>query len=229
MASSDSNPRADRRAQVWDLPVRLFHWALVLLLISQIVTASIGGNAMEYHKLGGYAILTLVLFRLAWGVLGTRHARFADFVRGPRAVVEYARVLLAGGHRAYPGHNPLGGWSVMLMLASLLVQTGTGLFADDEIMTTGPLEKYVTDDTASLLTAIHEINAAVLVALVVVHVAAVLYYLVGRKENLIRPMITGRKDWIEPVEDPPSEAAIAAKAVALLALSGLAVFGLVNL
>lgn len=227
MAEPSAAPRA-RTIEVWDLPVRLFHWALVLLLVSQIVTASIGGNAMEYHKLGGYSILTLVLFRILWGFVGGHHARFADFVRGPRAAIAYARELLRGRHRAYLGHNPLGAWSVLLMLLSLLVQTVSGLFADDEIMTTGPLEKYVSDDTSSLLTAIHEINAGVLVVLILVHVVAVIYYLLRWKDNLTGPMITGKKLWAGEAPRAAGGAALW-RALLILGASGLAVAGLVNI
>jgi len=183
----------DQRARIWDLPVRLFHWALVLLVVSQIVTVNIGGNAMEYHVLGGFAILTLVLFRIVWGVLGTHTARFNHFVRGPRALFSYARSLARAGPERAPGHNPLGGWSVLAMLASLFVQAVSGLFADDEIMTTGPLWKYVSDDTARLFNVIHETNALVLLTLVCSHLAAILFYLLRKKENLITPMFTGFK------------------------------------
>lgn len=216
------------RVQVWDLPVRLFHWALVLLLVSQIVTVSIGGNAMEYHMLGGYAILALVLFRLVWGFIGTRPARFADFLRGPKAALRYAGQLFGAQHRPHFGHNPLGGWSVLAMLLSLLTQAVSGLFADDEVMTSGPLEKHVSDEVSGLMTEIHEVNAIVLAVLVTVHVAAVLYYLIARKENLIAPMITGEKAWHEAVASRASSGSVLLKAAAVLALSGLAVAALVN-
>jgi cytochrome b len=190
-----------QRLRVWDLPVRIFHWALVALVVSQIVTVSIGGNAMEYHVLGGYAILSLVAFRIVWGLIGTRAARFTNFVRGPRAVLRYALSLNRADVEHHPGHNPLGGWSVMAMLASLVVQAVSGLFADDEIMTTGPLWKYVSEDTASLFNVIHEINALVLLTLICVHLAAILFYLVRKKQNLIVPMFTGSK----PVSGPDAE------------------------
>jgi cytochrome b len=192
---------ARKRQRVWDLPVRVFHWALVILVVSQIVTVSIGGNAMEYHVLGGYAILTLAAFRIVWGFIGTRTARFMGFVRGPRAVLQYARSLTHDDPEHHPGHNPLGGWSVMAMLASLLVQAVSGLFADDEIMTTGPLWKYVSDDTASLFNIIHEANALVLLTLICIHLAAILFYLMVKKQNLILPMFSGSK----PVSDPTTE------------------------
>ncbi len=186
-------PESKRNVLVWDLPVRVFHWVLVLLVISQIVTVSIGGNAMEYHVLGGYAILTLVVFRILWGLLGTPTARFVNFVHGPLAVLRYARSLASTQSELAAGQNPLGGWSVVAMLISLLVQTVSGLFADDEIMTTGPLWKYVSEDTASLFNVIHETNALVLVTLICIHLAAILFYLLRKKENLITPMLTGSK------------------------------------
>ena len=184
---------ADQKTRVWDVPVRIFHWVLVLLIVSQITTVSFGGNAMEYHVLGGYSILTLVLFRTVWGLVGTRHARFANFIRGPLAVFRYARSLAGSGNEKHAGHNPLCGWSVLAMLASVLVQAASGLFADDEIMTTGPLWKYVSDDVASMFGAIHETNALVLLTLICIHMGVILFYLVRKKENLIVPMFSGVK------------------------------------
>jgi cytochrome b len=186
---------SDRGVPTWDLPVRVFHWALVLLVISQLVTASIGGNAMQFHTFGGYAILALVLFRILWGFLGGTHARFHDFVRGPDPVIRYAKSIVRGPHPSHPGHNPLGGWSVLAMLGSLLVQATTGLFANDDVMTEGPLAKHVSDRTSEIATAIHDVNAAVLFALIAIHIAAVLFYLLAKEENLIAPMITGRKQF----------------------------------
>jgi len=182
-----------RNTRVWDLPVRLFHWAIVLLVVSQIVTVSIGGNAMEYHVLGGYALLTLVVFRIAWGFLGTSTARFVNFLGGPRAALRYAKSVLSSSPERAVGHNPLGGWSVLAMLMSILVQAVSGLFADDDIMTTGPLWKYVSDDTADTFNVIHETNAVVLLTLICVHLAAILFYLLRKRENLIKPMFTGTK------------------------------------
>jgi cytochrome b len=224
---ADNGNASPETRTVWDLPVRLFHWLLVALLIAQVVTVNLGGNAMEYHMLGGYALLALVLFRIAWGFAGSRHARFADFVRGPAAVIAYARSLTGGSHAPHAGHNPLGGWSVLLMLASVLVQAATGLFADDDIMTAGPLARHVSGDTVSLCTQIHAINAWVLGALVALHLAAVFFYLLVRRENLIAPMIHGRKRASGP-GDAPRPASLW-RAAAILALSGLAVAGLVNL
>lgn len=193
MPAEPVRPNSSRRLRVWDLPVRLFHWMLVGLIVTSVITAELGGNAMEVHEYSGFTVLTLVLFRLLWGVLGSSHARFADFVRGPRAVFRYAGALLRGASPFHAGHNPLGGWMVLALLASLLLQAGTGLFANDDVMVEGPLAKWVSKDTSDLLTSVHEINFWVLATLIAIHVAAALFYLRVKHENLIRPMITGRK------------------------------------
>jgi cytochrome b len=191
--TEDSRPDPEG-LPVWDLPLRLFHWALLALVTFSFVTAQIGGNAMEYHEWSGFAILTLVLFRLLWGFLGGTHARFGDFVRGPRAVIAYAASLRrAAAPRFFAGHNPVGGWMVIALIVCLLVQTGTGLFANDDVMLEGPLAKHVSKQTSDLLSEIHEANFAVLATLIALHVAAALFYLLAKGDNLIRPMFTGRK------------------------------------
>lgn len=187
---------------VWDLPVRLFHWLLVALIATSWITAEIGGNAMQIHQWSGMSILTLVLFRLLWGLLGSSHARFSSFVRGPRAAIGYAAQLLRGRAPFYPGHNPLGGWMVLALLASLLVQAGTGLFANDDVMIEGPLAKHVSKETSDRLTGIHHVNFVVLMTLVALHVAAALFYLFAKRDNLIVPMITGRKRLTEATQFP---------------------------
>jgi cytochrome b len=212
---------------VWDLPVRIFHWVLVLLVVSQIVTATIGGNAMEYHALGGYSILTLVLFRILWGFAGGTHARFSDFLRGPAAVARYAHMLIKGTAESHRGHNPLGGWSVVLMLLSLLVQAVTGLFANDDVMMEGPLAKHVSDDASALFTVIHDINAGIVLTLISLHILAVLFYLLRRKQDLIGPMFTGRKP-IELMDARPPGSGNPWLATLLLGASSLLVYFVVT-
>ncbi len=185
--------RAARRVRVWDLPVRLFHWSLVALLATSWISAEIGGNAMQIHEWSGMSVLALVLFRIAWGFLGGTHARFASFVRSPLEAMRYAGALARGHSPRHLGHNPLGGWMVLIMLVNLAVQAGTGLFSNDDIMTEGPLAARVSKDTSDLLTQIHEISFNVLLVLVAVHVLAALFYLLFKRENLIVPMITGSK------------------------------------
>lgn len=186
---SDSN-----KAFVWDLPLRLFHWLLVILVTVSWVSVEIGGNAMQIHMLCGYSILTLVLFRILWGFFGSTHARFSSFVRGPRAAIDYLRALRRNEAARHLGHNPAGAWSVVLMLALLLVQAVTGLFSNDDIATEGPLAKFVSKALSDRITSIHHLNVDLLYALIALHLAAVAFYYFYKRENLVRPMLTGYKD-----------------------------------
>ncbi len=193
MSNAPRAAQPTRTQLVWDLPVRLFHWLLVALIALSWTTAEIGGNAMQVHEWSGYSILTLVLFRIAWGFLGSSSARFASFVRAPREAIRYATLLKSGKAPFFPGHNPLGAWMILALLAALLLQAGTGLFANDDIMTEGPLAKWVSKAASDRFSAIHELNFDLLLALAAVHVAAVLYYLLRKHENLVLPMLHGRK------------------------------------
>ncbi|MDS4031279.1 MAG: cytochrome b/b6 domain-containing protein [Candidatus Contendobacter sp.] len=177
---------------VWDLPTRLFHWSLVALMIAQWLTAE-ESSTMSWHVRGGYAVLALVLFRLIWGFVGSDTARFSGFVRGPSAALEYVKALLRGETPHYLGHNPLGAWSIVAMLVLLLVQAGTGLFANDDIMIEGPLYAWVSKETSDWLTTIHKLNFNLLLLVIVVHLSAVLFYLLVKRENLIHPMLSGFK------------------------------------
>jgi cytochrome b len=206
-----------RSVRVWDLPTRLFHWLLVVLVVVSFTTGKIGGNAMTWHMYSGYTILTLLLFRLVWGFVGGRESRFASFVKGPGTVLRYAGTLLSKAGSAHAGHNPLGGWSVVLMLLSLATQAGTGLFASDDIATEGPLAAKVSGATVALLTRIHRYNEWVLVALVAIHVAAILFYLVVKRENLVHPMVHGRKALPTSVDDTPNRIALAATVASVAA------------
>ncbi len=193
MANAPRATQSTASRLAWDLPVRLFHWLLVALIALSWITAEMGGNAMQIHQWSGYSILTLVLFRIAWGFLGSSSARFASFVRAPREALHYAHMLKRGKAPFFLGHNPLGAWMILALIASLLVQAGTGLFANDDIMTEGPLAKWVSKAASDRLSAIHELNFNLLLGLAAVHIAAVLYYLLGKRENLILPMLHGRK------------------------------------
>jgi len=213
---------------VWDLPLRLFHWLLVLLIVVSVVSANIGGNAMQIHLLSGYTVLTLVLFRILWGFAGSTHARFISFVRGPAAVIEYLRALRRQNADRHLGHNPAGGWSVILMLAALLVQAGTGLFANDDIATEGPLAKLVSKALSDRITGIHHLNFKLLLALIGLHLAAVAFYFFRKRENLVKPMLTGFKD----AATGPGEATTPGKswlAALLLAACAGAVYLLIKL
>jgi len=181
--------------RVWDLPTRIFHWLLVALVLFSFITGKIGGTALKYHELSGIVILVLVVFRLVWGFVGGEQSRFITFVKGPAAVIRYASSLLRRDSIRHIGHNPLGGWSIIAMLFSLLIQTGTGLFANDDILFEGPLYHLVSKKTSDWLTGIHLLNRKVLLILVVIHIGAVLFYLIAKRENLMKPMITGTKVW----------------------------------
>ena len=192
-----SSPENDRpvKVSVWDLPTRLFHWLLVVLVAVSFTTGAIGGNAMLYHEWSGFAILILLVFRIIWGFVGSRPSRFSDFVKGPAAVWCYATALVKGGSARFLGHNPLGGWSVLALLLALVIQVATGLFANDDIITEGPLYLWVSKPVSDWLTQVHRLNRFLIVLLVVTHVSAVLFYLWGKRENLIKTMITGTKLW----------------------------------
>ena len=188
MAGKDDDGR-----KVWDLPVRLMHWGLVLAVAGAWLTRELEGDWFAWHVRCGYAVLLLTATRIVWGFVGTRHARFADFVRGPRAILRYLRGGAGEDGRRIAGHNPLGALMVLALLLMLLTQATLGLFANDKIMSTGPLFGYVTGETSDRLTSLHEKLFDVIVAAIAVHVAAALFYLWVRRENLILPMITGSK------------------------------------
>lgn len=175
--------------RVWDAPLRLFHWLLVLAVAAAFVSGEIGGNLMEWHGRGGLFILGLIVFRLAWGLVGSTHARFGNFLPTPARL----RAYLKGEWRGV-GHNPLGALSVFGLLALLLLQGATGLFSNDDIAFHGPLARLVSDELGDRLSGIHHLGATLLMLLVALHVAAIAFYTRVRKDNLLRPMITGLKE-----------------------------------
>lgn len=180
--------------RVWDLPTRLFHWLLTVSVISLVVTAKVGGNAMVWHFRLGYVVLGLLVFRLVWGLLGGRWSRFSSFIYAPTTTWRYLRRRGRADEHLDVGHNPLGSFSVFALLALLAVQVATGLVADDEIANIGPLNPLVASATAAAATSWHKaLGQYLIITLVVLHVAAVLYYLWGQRVNLIKPMFSGDK------------------------------------
>ena len=178
--------------RVWDLPTRIFHWALVLFVVALVTTGLLGGNAMLWHMRFGFTVLSLLLFRVVWGLIGGRWSRFASFSYAPSTVLAYLKG--AGKPEHSVGHNPLGAGSVFAMLFFLLAQVGSGLISDDDIATSGPLSKFVSNAVVSAATSYHKnVGKYVLLALVVLHIAAIVFYLLRKKENLISPMIHGDK------------------------------------
>lgn len=182
--------------RVWDLPTRIFHWLLALCVVGSVVSAKIGGNAMAWHFRFGYVVFTLLAFRFLWGWFGGHWSRFNAFTYTPATTLRYLRGETRPHEHLDIGHNPLGAYSVFALLALLAAQVGTGLFADDDISNTGPLIRLVSGATSSLLTKWHKnFGQWLIITLVVLHVAAVLYYLMKKKQNLVRPMVTGDK-WL---------------------------------
>jgi cytochrome b len=192
---------------VWDLPTRIFHWLLVLLLVLLWYTGEVGGLSLNFeapmigtlfvgnldvHMLLGQCVLALVIFRILWGFVGSSTARFSTFVRGPVPVGSYLRAVARGEMPLFTGHNPAGAWMILLLLTLLALQAGLGLFANDDIFSEGPLAHLVSKETGDRLTDLHGLSFNALLAAAALHVAAALYYLV-RGENLVYPMITGRK------------------------------------
>ena len=208
------------RTRVWDLPTRVFHWALAAAVICQLATGF--GGVMEWHFRGGYAVLSLLLFRVIWGFIGGRWSRFAAFAYSPGSIMDYLR------GRAHPdnliGHTPLGALSVFALLAILALQVATGLVADDEVMASGPLTRFVSGATVSLATTWHTtFGKWIAIALVSLHVLAVLFYVVVKRDRLVRPMISGDK----PVADgsaAPSRDDAASRLLALVVFAACAAF-----
>jgi cytochrome b len=184
----------DPGRRIWDLPVRCTHWLLLVAVSGAWITGELSTTGFHWHEIFGYTVIVLASFRLLWGIVGTRHARFSTFLRGPRAVLAYLRRLAtAGSYRPGVGHNPAGGWAVLAMLLCLLTEGLTGLFANDEVINTGPLFGWVSTALSDSLTTIHHWNFRVLQALVGLHIAAAVFYYFLRHDNLVLPMITGRK------------------------------------
>lgn len=180
---------ASYRIRVWDAPTRLFHWLLLVAVSIAIASGVVGGSWMSLHGKAGLAVVGLLVFRLVWGFVGNRYARFSSFFPLPSQLLNY---LHGGWHGV--GHNPLGALSVLAMLVLLSLQVGTGLFGNDEIAFTGPLVSLVSDALSLRLTGLHRLLSNVLFVLLGLHLAAILFYTLVKKDNLIKPMLTGFKD-----------------------------------
>lgn len=204
------------RIRVWDLPTRIFHWALVLCIVGLVITGEIGGEVMPWHFRLGYAVLSLLLFRLVWGFIGGRWSRFASFVKTPATVLAYVRAR--GPVEPSVGHNPLGAGSVLAMLFFLLAQVASGSLSDDEIANSGPLAKFVSNATVSLASKYHsEIGKVILIVLVLLHLAAIVFYRARKKENLVPAMLHGDKEFLQPMD--PSRDDLRSRALAAVVFS----------
>lgn len=188
-----SPPAALIRVRVWDLPTRVVHWLIAILVGVSWWTHRI--DAMHWHRLSGYTIIGLVLFRFYWGFVGSTTARFSSFVRGPKAFVAYARRLLDRARKTVAlGHNPMGGWSVLALLGLLAIQAGLGLFSvDTDGLESGPLASLVSFDAGRRAAHLHHLTFNILLVFIGLHLGAVVFYLIYRRDNLISPMVGGYK------------------------------------
>jgi cytochrome b len=202
------------KVRIWDLPTRIFHWALVLCVTGLAITGTVGGSAMAWHFRFGYVVLALLLFRIIWGLLGGRWSRFAAFLYAPKSLLLYIKGQGRPEHGV--GHSPLGALSLFSLLGIHVAQVGTGLLSDDEISFAGPLTSFVSNANVSLATNYHtEIGKWLLLGLVLLHIAAILFYLY-RKQNLVAPMLHGDKALT--VDVPPSRDDALSRLAALLVL-----------
>jgi cytochrome b len=199
--------------RVWDLPTRLTHWLLAAAVVGSVVTAKIGGGAMVWHTRLGFVVLALLVFRLAWGLVGGRWSRFASFVYAPGTLLRYLRGQPRPGETLDVGHSPAGALSVFAILTVLAAQVGTGLVSDDEIAFIGPLNRLVSVDTGLAATSLHKTwGQWLIIGLVALHVLAIVTYLL-KKKNLVAPMIGGDK--LLPPGTPASADGLAQRLLAL--------------
>lgn len=202
------------RVRVWDLPTRIFHWMLLPCVLGSLITAQIGGAAMTWHFRFGYTILSLLLFRLIWGFIGGHWSRFARFIYSPRTTLDYLRGQGRPEHAI--GHTPLGALSVWALLVILLAQAVTGLTSDDDISFAGPLINFVSSAWVNNTTFYHtNVGKPVLITLLILHTTAIIFYHVGKRQSLIRPMLDGYKELVVANEGSQDTAATRAKALGI--------------
>ncbi len=217
------------KVRIWDLPTRVFHWMLALTMVASVVSAKIGGNAMVWHFRFGYLMAALLIFRLVWGLIGGRWSRFSSFLYTPRAVLAYLRGQRDPQDLWEVGHSPAGALSVFALLAVLLLQVATGLVADDDISNIGPLNRYVSSAVAGKATGWHgHWGQWIIIALVVLHIAAIVYYTRVKRKQLVGPMLHGDKHLAVAV-DPSRDTWGTRITAALVWLLGLGVMWWVSL
>jgi cytochrome b len=211
-----------RPLRVWDLPTRIFHWLLAFCVISSIISGEVGGNAIIWHFRLGYCVITLLIFRMVWGFVGGHWSRFKQFFYSPLTILRYLRGQSKPEHEV--GHNPLGSLSVWGLLFILGAQVTTGLMSDDEIASQGPLVQFISSATSSLATGYHKHwGKVIIILLIALHIAAILFYLFKKKENLIRPMLRGDKNIQVDIDLLPSKDKAAQRITALIIFVAIAV------
>lgn len=209
--SEGPDPAGRPRMRIWDLPTRLIHWLFVALIPFSWWSAT--NDHLQWHRLSGYTLLGLLIFRLIWGLVGSETARFTEFLKGPRAILAYVR-----GQGPTPiGHNPMGGWSVAAMLLVLCGQVGMGLFAvDEDGLDPSPLAKFVSFETGRTIAKLHHLNFYLLLGLIVLHMTAVAVY-AARGQSLVGSMVTGRRTFASETAAPRLALAWLALPVAAIA------------
>lgn len=215
-ASGPKEPASVSRGLIWDLPTRLVHWSVVLLFAALWWTGE--KRMLDWHRLAGYTLLALILFRLLWGMIGSTTARFGHFLRGPATLYRYVcKDMFSRSATPHIGHNPVGGWSVLALLATLLAELLTGLVAVDvDGLESGPFSYLVDFDQGRAAAALHHFLFNLLVGLVALHLLAIVYHLAFHRNDLVRPMLTGRR---------PARDATARLHFAPLPLAGILLLG----
>ena len=212
------------KVRIWDLPTRLFHWLLAVCVAGLVVTGEVAGDAMAWHFRLGYVVLTLVLFRLVWGFTGGHWSRFSSFVRRPSHVLDFVKGAKSASS---VGHNPLGALSVLALLGLLLAQAGAGLISDDQVLVSGPLVSKVPNAWVTFATTFHTTAGKFgVIALVALHIAAIIWYRLSKNDDLVTPMWTGDKDVPTPVAASTDSTRSRWTALAIAGMCGLAVWAL---
>ena len=211
--------------RIWDLPTRFFHWALAACVVGLFISGNVGGNAMVWHFRFGYAVLTLVLFRLFWGFAGGHWSRWSSLPLHPRHALIYLQTRFS--ERTEAGHNPLGSWSILAMLFFLLFQVSTGLISDDEIANAGPLTAFVSGSWVSWATAWHKNwGKLIILVLVVLHLLALLWHRFKKHPPLVPAMLHGDKILLQPVPASRDQWPHRLLALLVFGLSAVSVYGL---
>ena len=223
---------APRHVRAWDVPTRLFHWGLVSLIVSAYLTRTYSNDPTLYwHRINGYAILALLLFRLMWGFVGSSTARFSAFLPWPSRVWRHAGSLVTGRAPLFLGHNPLGSVLIFAMLLAVLAQATAGLFTTDDVIAEGPLHKWASEGLADRMGAYHAKGFWIILALGAVHIAANLGYQFWKRDPLITAMVTGRKPVLDYADQrevrlsPPWRAAACAVVAIGLVVGGVMLAG----
>jgi cytochrome b len=215
----------ERAVLVWDVPTRLFHWLTAALVLAAYVTWRL--DWMNWHAWIGDAVLTLAMFRILWGFFGSETTRFARFLATPRAAIGHLAHFFRREPDRAVGHNPAGGLMVLLLIALLLGETLTGLYVNNDVADQGPLTELVPAPLANAITALHGFIWDALLAAIVLHLLAIAAYAIARRQDLVTPMLNGRKTLPAEVPQPRTESV--ARAALLLACSALAVAALATL